>query len=156
MDWLIARRDTVPCLRPSPIHWDFHPGNILLGDDGSAKVIDWTQLAISDARFDLAWTLLLIGAYEGSRWREPILREYERLAGAKVEGLEYFDVYACLKRLFSIIISVKEGAEKLGMRPGAEATMKQQAGAIRRTRDLLLERSGIIVPEVEELLVSLA
>jgi hypothetical protein len=34
-------------------------------------------------------------------WREPILKEYERLAGVQVEQIEFFDVVACLKRLGS-------------------------------------------------------
>lgn len=29
------------------------------------EVIDWTDLQVSDSRFDLAWTLMLITAYEG-------------------------------------------------------------------------------------------
>ncbi|MGQ9629147.1 MAG: phosphotransferase family protein [bacterium] len=65
IEWLRARRDQVPCPRPSPIHWDFHPANVLLRADGSAVVIDWTQIDISDARFDLAWTLVLVISAEG-------------------------------------------------------------------------------------------
>jgi len=156
VEWLEARRDRVPCPRPSPIHWDFHPANVLLRDDGSAVVIDWTQVGVSDSRFDLAWTLLLVGSYEGLSWRERILREYERLAGVSVEQMAYFDVAACLKRLFSVVVSLSDGAEKLGMRPGAEAVMKQQIGALESVYDLLLERTGIRVAEVERLLVSLS
>ncbi len=56
-----------PCYHP--VHWDYHPGNVLLRDDSSAVVIDWTQIDVSDPRFDLAWTLLLVSSYEGAeRW----------------------------------------------------------------------------------------
>jgi len=150
-EWLEARGREVVCPRPAPVHWDFHPENVLVRTDGSAVVIDWTGFDVSDPRFDLAWTLLLITAYEGPHWREPILREYERLAGGGVERLEFFDVAACFRRLFSIAVSLSAGAESLGMRPGAEHKMKQ-AEPIRRIYDLLLERTGIRVPEVERLL----
>lgn len=150
--WLKARRDQVPCLRPSLVHWDFHPGNVLLGDDGSAVVIDWTQLEVSDARFDLAWTLLLMSTHENVAWRDLILQEYERLAEVKVEQITYFEVAACAKRLGSIAISLAYGPEKLGMRPEAVTMMKQRMGAIKRVYDLLLARTGINVPEVEMLL----
>jgi aminoglycoside phosphotransferase (APT) family kinase protein len=150
--WLESRRDQVPCHHPSPVHLDFHPGNILLRDDGSAVVIDWTQFGVSDSRFDLAWTLLLVGTHESMEWRDAILQEYERLARAHVEQLEFFEVFACAKRLSSVAISLSEGPEKMGMRPEAVALMKQQMGAMERVHNLLQDRTGISVPEVAGLL----
>jgi len=115
-------------------------------------VIDWTQLSVSDPRFDLSWALLLVGSYEGPAWRERILREYERLSGAGVEQLEYFDVLACARRLFDVTTSLSLGAESLGMRPGAVERMRQQMDAFARVYELLLERTGIRVAEVERML----
>jgi aminoglycoside phosphotransferase (APT) family kinase protein len=153
--WLEAHRGDVPCPRPSVIHGDFHPNNVLVRDDGSAVVIDWTNLSVSDARNDLAWTLLLVDSYEGRQWRGRVLDEYERLSGAKLEHLEYFDVMACARRLFDITVSLSQGAERLGMRAGAVTEMKQQARAIERVYSLLLERTGIRLAEVEDLLRAL-
>jgi len=42
------------------------------------------------------------------------------------------------------------------MRPGAEAKMRDQIGALSRVYDLLLERTSTQVAEVEELLESFA
>ena len=42
----------------------------------------------------------------------------------------------------------------LGMRPAAVAMMRRRMGAIKRVYDLLLERTGIRVPVVEEMLAS--
>ncbi len=150
--WLEERRDLAPSKRPSVVHWDYHPGNILLREDGSAVVVDWTQVDVSDSRFDLAWTLLLVSTYEGREWHGRILHEYERLAGAKVEQLAFFEVYACLKRLYSVVASLTHGPETLGMRPEAAAIMRQQLGASQRVYELLLDRTGIAVPEVEAIL----
>ena len=154
LTWLEERRDGVPCSRPAVVHLDFHPGNLLLLDDGSAAVVDWTQVGVSDLRLDLAWTMLLIGTHEGAEWRTHVMAEYERLAGSRVEGLAYFDVLACVKRLGSVVVSLLEGPEKLGMRPGAEAMMRQQMGPLGSVYDLLVERTGIRVPEIEDLLVA--
>ena len=74
ISWLQERRGDVPCDQPAPIHFDFHPGNILLRPDGTAVVLDWSSFEISDARFDLAWTMVLVGSYEGAIWRERILQ----------------------------------------------------------------------------------
>ncbi len=150
--WLETRREEVPCPQPAPTHNDYHPSNILLHSDGTAVVIDWTGFAISDPRFDLAWTLLLMGSYDGPQRREQVLKAYERQAGGPVEALEFFEVAACLRRLGSIVVSVKAGAEQLGMRPGAEETMRQQRGPLAYVYGLLQARTDLSVPSVEVLL----
>jgi aminoglycoside phosphotransferase (APT) family kinase protein len=152
VEWLEARRDELFCPRPSPVHLDFHPNNILLCSDGSAAVIDWGHIDVSDPRFDLAWTLVLVSSYEGAEWRDRILHEYEHLAGTNMEQIECFEVFACIKRLVSVVVSLLDGPEKLGMRPDAVTMMKQQMGATKRVYDLLLERTGIRIGEVEKLL----
>jgi aminoglycoside phosphotransferase (APT) family kinase protein len=154
MDWLEARRDAVPCNRPAPIHWDFHANNLIVRRDGTAVVIDWTQIQISDPRFDLGWTLLLMGAYEGKRVRNLILQEYERINGAKVDQLEFFDVANCLKRLGTVFLSLAVGADQMGMRPEAVEGMRRDFPALQRAYDLLVQRCGINIPVVEELLSS--
>ncbi len=151
-EWLLAHQDNVVSRRASLVHWDFHPENMLLKKDGTAVVIDWTGFDLSDYRFDLAWTLLLISSNEHPRWRIPLLREYEHLAGHVVEDLEFFDVAACVRRLLSVILSVNYGAEQLGMRPGAENIMRRQAPSMARVYDLLLQRTGLPIPEVETFL----
>jgi hypothetical protein len=103
---------------------------------------------------DLAWTLLLMSTYGSPESRLLVLGEYERIAGHKVEQIEYFEVAACLRRLFSIVVSLSSGADKLGMRPGAEAMMADGAH-IGRVYARLRERTGIEVPEAEELLLRL-
>ncbi len=152
--WLEQHRQSLTCARPAVVHWDFHPDNILLREDGSAVVIDWTQCEVSDARFDLAWTVTLISSYEGEAWRERILNEYARLAGDMLPEFAFFEVYACLKRLLSVAISLSEGAEKLGMRAEAARTMRdpRQIKALRRVYERLLSLSDIRVPEIENML----
>jgi aminoglycoside phosphotransferase (APT) family kinase protein len=162
VEWLEKRRNQAPCLQPSLVHGDFHPSNVLRRDDGSVAVIDWTGLRVSDARFDLAWTLILANSYVGAEWRNRILHEYERLRaiadprqGTKVEQIEYFEVCACCRRLSDVGISLSEGAEKRGMRPGAVTMMKQQKESFERVYSLLVERTGIKVTAFERLLASL-
>ncbi len=154
VDWLDERKFNVPCERLSITHGDYHPHNVLLQND-EAFVIDWGGADISDFRMDLAWTLLLASSYGNPEYRDIILSEYERIAGFKIQQIEYFDVLACLKRLFTISVSLAEGAAKLGMRPGAEAAMKQNVEHIKRVYALLLKSTGIQIPEIEALISSL-
>ena len=152
VDWLDARRDLVPCRRLAPIHWDFHPENVLLRDDGSAVVIDWSQYQISDPRFDLAWTMTLVGGQEGGNVRERILSGYEALTGEVVEQIEVFEVFACAKRLASVTLSLSLGAEAVGMRAGSEEMMLKMLPAMGRVYARLQEISGLRIPDVEKLL----
>lgn len=154
-DWLRERIVDVRFGQPSVIHWDYHPWNILLTDDGAAFVIDWTNVKVSDFRLDLAWTLLLMSTYGNPEGRERVLGEYERITGHSIEHIEFFDVVACLRRLTSILISLSEGPDKLGMRPGAEAMMKN-VSHIKSVYALLRDRTGITIAEVEELLLTLS
>ena len=150
--WLEAHRRDVTSDGPVIAHWDFHPENILLKEDGQAVVIDWTGIELTDYRFDLSWTLLLIGANDNWALREPVLREYERQAGKPVEGLEFFDAITSYRRLISVIASIAVGADKLGMRPGAEAMMRRQAPSLRRVYEHFLSITQMTIPEVENFL----
>lgn len=154
VEWLRARRDAVPCVRPSVVHRDFHFNNILLRADGSSAVIDWTGLHVSDPRIDLAWTSLLVRTHVSVQRRDYLLQEYERRTGAKIEHLEWFEALACLWRLRDVLLVLSGRTEDLGFRAGTPTLIKQEMGAIRRVYDLLLERTAIRVPEVERLFAS--
>lgn len=151
LDWAAARRDAVPCERPAPIHWDYHPANLLVDESGAAKVIDWTQFQISDPRLDLAWTMILVSSSEREGTRERILRTYESMSGHPVRGIEVFEVLACAKRLGSVTISLAAGPEQLGMRPGAEETMRQHLPSLGRVYERLQALTGLQIPEFEAL-----
>ncbi len=155
LEWVAARRDQVPCDRPVLAHFDYHPANLLVREDGTALVIDWTASAVLDPRFDLAWTSLLVWMYAGKDARDYIFSEYERLSGSPVREIAVFEVIACLRRLSDIMRSVSLGAEKMGMRPGAEEIMKKQAGPIQKVYEILVGHTGIRVPEIEAFIQSI-
>ena len=122
--------------------------------DGAAFVIDWGGALIADYRLDLAWTQLLMSAYGRPDAGALVLDGYERTAGRRVDQIEYFAVFACLRRLFDISSTLLVGAAQAGLRPGAEA-MIANADHIAYVYARLQERTGIEIPEVERLLSSL-
>lgn len=154
--WLKDRISNIRWERLSVIHWDYHPWNILMRDDGAALVIDWTSTEVLDFRFDLAWTILLMSTHWHPEAPDVILNEYERIAGFRIEHIDIFEVAACLRRLFSISVSFSHGAEKMGMRPGAETMMKQHAVALKSVYAFMVDRTGITIPEIEKLLSTLS
>jgi aminoglycoside phosphotransferase (APT) family kinase protein len=152
VDWLEPKRDLLACQNPSPVHQDFHPANILVQSDGQAAVIDWTGFDVSDLRFDLAWTLVLVNAYSGQELRDEILEGYEKLIGERVSEIETFEVFACTRRLFDVFVSLSEGPQRLGMRPEAIETIRKQMYAVENVYQLLVNHTGIRVADVEELI----
>lgn len=154
LDWLESHRLDVPCERLSVAHNDYHPHNVLVRN-GKAYVIDWSSVAVEDFRMDVAWTLLLASTYGTPETRDIILSEYERIAGFNIKNIEYFDVLASAKRLFTISVSLSKGATRMGMRPGAETMMKQNVAHIQRVYNLLRKRTGINILEIEKLISTL-
>jgi aminoglycoside phosphotransferase (APT) family kinase protein len=149
VDWLHRRIDSVPCKKPSLIHGDFHPMNIMIDDQQNPFVIDWGAAKVSDYRNDLAWTLLLTRAYSTKENRDSFLNGYQRTCGHDIEEIEYFEVFAILRRLFDVSVSLDEGAAELGMREDAVEMMKAQMGHIRVVYDLLVDLTGITISEIE-------
>ena len=154
LDWLQAKIQDVRFGAPSVIHLDYHPYNVLLREDGAAFVIDWTNAQVSDYRLDLAWTLLLNSSYGHPEMRELLLDEYRRISGDPVQQIAFFEVAASLRRLASILISLSAGPETLGMRAGAEAMMVD-IPHITSVYAIFCDRSGLRIPEIEELLSTL-
>lgn len=153
--WLQERRAEISCQRLSILHGDFHLENVLIRDDGTLFVIDWTGTNLSDYRFDLAWTLLLQRTQGAAELARAMLREYERLIGHYVEQLEFFEVIACFKRLFEITVALKSGATQLGMKPDAEGEMKQQNDRLQAVYAQLQQQITHPLPEIEELILAL-
>jgi aminoglycoside phosphotransferase (APT) family kinase protein len=156
LDWLQARTEAVTPTEPTVVHGDFHPGNVLLRIDGAPFVIDWTGADISDARFDLCWTLVLINEFYGLTLRDQILAEYQRITGARVENLEVFEVAAALQRLASLTILLRKGGERFGMRPGVETKIMQHLDHVQLTYAVLRDRTGLSIPAIDSLLQSSA
>ena len=152
VEWVADRRDRLACEYPSPIHGDFHPNNVILRPDGEMLVIDWTNFNLDDARFDLAWTLLLTYSYEGQEAHDFILSEYARHFGKPVKEIDVFEVCACARRLYDVSMSISRGAASMGMRPEAAETMRQQMPVHRRVYDLLVAHTGLRIEPLKRFL----
>lgn len=151
LEWVAERRALFACARPSPVHQDFHPGNILVRADDSAVVIDWTNFAVTDARFDLAWTLVLAHAHGWPGLRSQIIQGYQRHAGKQVEQIEAFEAIACARRLLDLTVSLTQGAQHMGMNAQAVEAMRAHMEAHRRVHRLFIERTGLQIEAFDTL-----
>jgi aminoglycoside phosphotransferase (APT) family kinase protein len=152
LKWLQMRRADVPCFQPAMVHDDYHYQNVLLSEDDSMLVIDWSGLRVSDARFDLAWMLLLQRTHIGVEERNLLLREYERFAECRIQELEWFEVFASLRRLRIFAALLDGKANELGVHPGAAALAKQNLEPLKRVYEFMAATTGVESPSIESLL----
>jgi aminoglycoside phosphotransferase (APT) family kinase protein len=148
--WLRQRKPEIKEVYLAVNHLDFHSGNILLRNATTPVVIDWGNLAVNDLRLDLAWTCLL-----QADWREQILSEYRCMSGYQIEQFEFFEVIACLKGLITIFFFVRLQATDLGLRSGIEPDLRQQRTQLQQIYALLVNRTGIVIPEIEQIIEQL-
>ena len=152
LDWLDEHRGGVSEEGVSVLHRDFHPGNIMVRPDGSHAVIDWGASRPGDYREDLLWTVLLASAFWDRAFGEALLQGYEAASGREVRDVGYWEVTGILRRMLDITISLTAGAEEAGMRAGAVEQMKESLGHLHSVHGFLEERTGIRLPEFDELL----
>ncbi|MFW9852509.1 MAG: phosphotransferase family protein, partial [Candidatus Thorarchaeota archaeon] len=155
LDWLIERKNDAYSERASILHRDFHPHNILVTKEGEAFVIDWAACTIGDYREDLGWSLLLTHAYTNKEIRNKILELYEKEKGSEVKNIEYFEILAILRRFSDILNIFKFGAKTAGMRDEATQQIKETIFHMRRIYELLEEKTGIKITELERFIQNL-
>lgn len=154
MEWLRSRQDRVSAIPLAMLHWDFHPANVLFAPPAQYTVIDWTQAEFSDPRFDLAWTVVLVGSQASWQAAKMIQTGYVAQGGSWGDDLDFFEAAACLKRLFSVLIALAHGAEALGMRPSAERIMVEQLDRIAQVYGRWLEITGVRMAEADRQLAA--
>ncbi len=148
---LASGRASLAAIPPAVAHLDFHPGNVLRTPSGPV-VVDWTNVVVTDPRLDVAWSQLLLATatpqYQPGR---GLVAAYERLAGP-LPDMDWFEAAALLRRFYTILASLRYGAERLGMRTGAEELMRAQVPTLSGPYARLTDLTGLRVPEVERLL----
>jgi aminoglycoside phosphotransferase (APT) family kinase protein len=151
VDWLQTHASDV-AVQPAVVHQDFHANNVFLCNDDRLAVIDWTQIAVSDCRTDLSWTLMIMGDHGRPEWGERILQAYGRAAACPPDDLTYFSVIAFAKLLASRVICLKAGPEQLGLHPGTADATRAELPILRKLSQRVRDITGITIPEVESAL----
>jgi aminoglycoside phosphotransferase (APT) family kinase protein len=123
--------------------------------DGSHVVIDWAASSLGDPREDLMWTVLLASAFWGRHFGDTIFEAYQRAAGEEVRDAGFFEVAAIFRRIQDTSISFTRGAEEASMRAGAVEQMREGIAHLHCVHSILAERTGIRLPEYDELLRSI-
>jgi aminoglycoside phosphotransferase (APT) family kinase protein len=133
LEWLCTHRPPVP-RRPSILHLDFHPLNLLDDGAGGFVVIDWTEAAVGDRHADVAQTMMTLECmsedhpswYErfwvaAGRWLFNFwyLRAYSSQSPLDKVRLSYYRALAALRRLCLYGHWLRVGPTMDGRKPGS-------------------------------------
>jgi aminoglycoside phosphotransferase (APT) family kinase protein len=151
LDWLEAQKHKIS-IQPAVVHQDFHANNVFLCSDGQFAVIDWTQLAVSDYRIDLCWSVLIMGDFGNADWGKEIREAYVSHSSHPIEDIDYFQAIVSMKLLASTVISLTFGPGELGLRPETAQIPEGQVVIYQGLAQRLREITSITVPELEDLL----
>ncbi len=148
LDWLHAERQRSGTPQIAVTHRDFHPSNVLLTDDGVPYVVDWGW-QISDARYDLAWTLAQLTREGQADFAAHMLDEYTRINTAGGEALGYFTLLAETRWLISVWARVRHGFERADERDAYRESVRE---AVQAALSLLTCETGVTLPTAQQLL----
>lgn len=102
--WLTAQRPA-PSGPPSVVHGDFRLGNLIIGPDGVAAVLDWEVVHAGDPLEDLGWLCTRAWRFGGPHpvggmgGYDELITAYEQAGGRQVtaEALRWWEVFASLR-----------------------------------------------------------
>ena len=142
VQWLEQRKRAVPCERPAILHRDYHPWNVLVDAAEHLWVIDW-DWRIGDARFDLAWTCMLMRRSGFRAFSSAVRDEYARQSDRSLDGLAYFEVLTTVRWLLNVLPSAESDVRSDS---AARADFRTfLVGPVRQAQAFLRECTGIHV-----------
>jgi aminoglycoside phosphotransferase (APT) family kinase protein len=106
--WLQDKKTSLSDLKPSIMHRDYHPWNVLVDETSNPYVIDWVW-GIGDYRFDLAWTVTLMERSGFEQFAAEVYNEYLALMNNPMKDFEYFKVLATLRWILNVTVSIRSG-----------------------------------------------
>ena len=153
--WLTERKPHIDLVPLSLLHMDYHGMNVMLREDDSEAVIDWSASRIGDHRMDLGWTMLLYTTFGGEMFRDPILAIYTEHSGVEVTDIEYFEVMAATRRIIDFAKTMEGDVDSVGLKPEVVEMMKESKEHYQRVHGVLTARTGIRLDEFAEALDSI-
>lgn len=137
--------------RPCVLHNDYTPENIVVGEDGSLAILDWSFAGVGDYRLDVAWSALWTEARAGSGPRAEFLGAYEETVGHPLESIEYYEALRLGARLMTIVAWLDDAIEF----PAIKVTKDVIYGDYKPTVAAVYERfrdvTGVRLTRIEQL-----
>jgi aminoglycoside phosphotransferase (APT) family kinase protein len=122
--WLEANRP--PSGRVGVVHGDYRLGNLIIGTDGLAAVLDWELAHLGDPMEDLGWVCVKAWRFGGSKPvagvgdYEELFDAYRAASGVDVDpdAVRWWEVFGTLK--WGVICRMQASAHLLGLSRSVE------------------------------------
>ena len=154
-----ARASVFRASKPTLVHMDYHPQNVMVKNTHVTGVIDWVNTDVGDRHLDAATTsvILATSAMEHPRWmRDNIVGNslranfaamylplYHAMAPLEFQRFRYCQAVAALLRLSMLGMMATRGPESVGFRP--EAIREVTPGVVRLLSRYASRKSGVEV-----------
>jgi aminoglycoside phosphotransferase (APT) family kinase protein len=138
LDWLSLHRPR-PAGARHVLHLDWHPLNIMYGDDGALTALDWNEADVGDRHADVAKALMMVRClpapvtHAHERLTLPLtrgviarryLRGYRRRLPLDRGRLVYYGAWAALHRLAGYGRWLDAGPASTGCKPSAREFLR--------------------------------
>lgn len=144
LKWLEHRLPKMSCRRPSLLHNDLQPTNILMRGNDVAAILDWSAAEIGDYHADLASSALWGSTSSMPTLRETFLMAYADRRPFNKDTLLAYEVLVACRSLVNLAIVLKYGEEPVGLRRDAVVPLAEMRW--RRTAEFLEARTSIWLP----------
>ena len=88
-----AELDRIDFSRPTLVHDDFWSGNTVAYRGRIVGIIDWTTAEVGDPRTDVSECRIDMVLSHGIEVADRFQDDYERLSGARLKDVWYFDLF---------------------------------------------------------------
>jgi len=158
LDWLEENRPPEPA-RPSIIHLDFHPMNMLCRWRRCTGILDWSDADLGDRHADIASSLVLIRSAPDAiarttwqwlttlpgRWMfwKSYLNAYSNRLPLDEHRLAYYGAWAALRRLCRRVVCLHTSPQTNGWKPAIHSYLASER--LDCLVEFICKPSGIVV-----------
>lgn len=114
--------------KPTLLHGDFWPGNMLWQDGRLVAIVDWEDVTVGDPLEDFAISRFDLYFIFGEAAYQAFTHTYQSLSSLDFSQLPYWDLYAAL-RLAPLIPEIADGWPELGRPDLTETTIRRAHAA---------------------------
>ncbi len=145
--------------KPTLVHMDYHPQNVMVQNTRLTGVVDWVNTDVGDRHLDAATTAVILAtsAMDHPRWmRDNVVGNalranfaatylplYHAMAPLEFQRFRYCQGVAAMMRLSMLGMMATRGPESVGFRP--EAIREVTPGVVRLLSRYASRKSGVDV-----------